>query len=304
MKKVPKYIYIIFIFILIIFINIVDNNSYKKNNEVSKYTYISNNEYNSDFEYDDIEKSENAIYSKYITKEAQKKIINQKIYVKIKKIKVDDKKDESTATKSKYTTTAIDQNNNIWKLSSDTDYFSDEENIKVYGIYKGVFKKKSPIIEVYEYRTDMDYINEKKFKNISEQYIEKLNDSYKKEKFLFNSYEESIDGLDLEYINSDKTIGLSIFVSKSKMKIRSIAINVHDYKISFSDIDKKLWYSIITTFNQNLTEEDADNLIIGGLAAEQYSSNTSEINEYKYKGCTITIFNGTKGSPIVYLGQD
>lgn len=300
LKKIPKWIYILLIFIIIIVINIIfyDSNSAIKNDsdDPNKYIYESNNNYNQEFEYDDISIAEEAEYDKYIQKEAEEKIINQKVFVRIKKIDENAISDESTSTTKKFTTIAYDQNNNQWQIIAKyQNAFPDEKNIKIYGIYRGISKENIPIVELYDYVTDINYINKEKIKKISDQYIQTLEGKYSKEKFKFNKYIESVMGLELEYINVNKDVELSINVDKEKNEIYSVSTYISNTNISFDDVDSDFWYAIITSFATDLSIEDAKNMIIGGRAAEIYSKSHSDVlNQYEYKNYKITVFESLK----------
>ena len=85
LKKVPVFAWIVLLIITILLINIYFNNN-RKLQEKNTFEYESNNSYNSEFEYEDIENAELAVYDKYIDPEAEELILNQKIYVKIESI--------------------------------------------------------------------------------------------------------------------------------------------------------------------------------------------------------------------------
>ena len=300
LKKIPKWIYILLIVIIIIAINIIfnDSNSGTKydDQQIKEYTYESNNTYNQEFEYEDISIAEEAKYDKYIQKEAEEKIINQKVFVRIKEIDEKAISDESTSTTKKFTTIAYDQNNNQWQLIAKyQNAFPNEKNIKIYGIYRGISKENIPIVELYNYVTDIKYINKEKIKNISDQYIKTLEGKYSKEKFKFNKYIESVMGLNLEYLNVNKDVKLTINVDKEKNEIYSVSTYISNINISFDDVDSDFWYAIITSFAPDLSLEDAKNMIIGGRAAEIYSKSHSDVlNQYEYKNYKITVYESLK----------
>ena len=79
LKKLPKQSYVFLIVLIIIIVNMVTNSGNKTNNSEitnekpdssekikNQYNYMSSNTSNSDFKYDDIKKTELAVYDKYI----------------------------------------------------------------------------------------------------------------------------------------------------------------------------------------------------------------------------------------------
>lgn len=267
-KSIPIWIYILPIFILIIVINIVfDDNSninYQSDEQTKNYIYESNNTYGDEFEYKDIDIAEEAKFEKYINKEAEQKILNQKVFVRIKELENNSLIDESTSITKIYKVIAVDQDDNKWQIQSDdsTDLLSKIKNKKIYGLYKGVTND-MPIIQMYTSMIDSKYLDKNKFKEIGNNYINSLNNNYSKEKFSFNKFEESYDAIELLYNNENENIEMTIGIDIDKQEIKEILTYVNNSSISFTDIDANLWYSIITLFAPNLTIDDVSTMIAG-----------------------------------------
>ena len=304
-KNAPKWLYLFLLFILIIAINIIfndnGNNNHQNNEQTKKYFYESNNSYDSDFEYEDIDIAEKAKYEKYINKEAEEKILNQKVFVRIKEFESDSLIDESTATKNIFKAIAIDQENNKWQIQSNysAELLTKRQNIKIYGLYKGVSSDDNmPIIQMYTSHVDSKYIDKNKIKEIGNNYIDSLNDSYSKEKFVFNKFDESYNAIELLFYNKDKNIEITLSIDIEKHEIDYISVYVRDSSISFTDIDDNLWYSIITTFSPNLSIDEIRTMIVGAEvdALSQTDTDTLYLHGepiltgyYEYKGYKLGV---------------
>lgn len=306
LKKVPVFAWIVLLIITILLINIYFNNN-RKLQQKNTFEYESNNSYNSEFEYEDIENAELAVYDKYIDPKAEELILNQKIYVKIESI--DEFSDESSATQNKYTAIANDQKGNKWKLISydDKSYVkSDIKNIKIYGLYRGIDKnnsKKIPVIEVYTQNIDSDYIDKKKYKEISKKYIDKLNSSYSKEKFRFDSFDEWTNQVAVVYKNENNEIELTVFIDVEKELVTEIGLCIENASIDFEDIDREFLYSVITSYDSALTNNDAETMLIMAEADALFNSTPEHLEitenqpmtpgmiEHKNNKMTIIMFS-------------
>lgn len=275
LNKLPKWSYILIVFVLVIILNIITNvgneisdrkiKNGKPDSETKKYYYISNNASNSDFEYGDIKKAELARYDKYINEEAEE-ILNQKIYVQIQKS--DFYTDVSTATTKKFIIMAIDHDGNQWKIISEYPV-SSMKNIKAYGLYKGfeiINGVKVPILDYYTDRIDLNYVNKDELKEISKVYLNKLSSIYSKEQFSYSYMEESVSSVDVIYKNKNNDIKIEVSVDVDDKSISSVNVAIIPSSIKFSDVDDNFWYSVIRSFNENISNNEANNMIIEAKA--------------------------------------
>lgn len=275
---------------------------------VVKYNYISNNSSNSDFEFSDTENAELAIYDKYIAKESEQ-ILNQKIYIKIADVSTFN--DESNATKEKYTAIAIDHDGNKWKIFSDFQGYIriSEENVKIYGLFRGIETTEYgnlPVLEVRAlYKIDSDYLDKNEYKEISSTYIDKFNEIYSKENFTFSSIEEGVSTLDILYTNANQDIELTIEVDIDGKYVKRVTAKVVPITIKFSDVDSNFWYSVINTFNNSITIDEADRMIVTAKADAIAQADADHLILTKGQPMTTGshIFKGTKIDINLYIRQ-
>lgn len=310
MEKVKKFqngIYILVALILLTIFSILLESANKEasssKNSKGAYDYTSNNYFNTEFDYNDLDKAELAIYDKYIAEQSDQ-ILNQKIYIKIHEINMSI--DESTATKKQYSTIAIDQNGNKWKIISDGAFSKTiTPNIKIYGLFRGLEETeegKMPILEEYTYRIDSDYINKDEYKAISQTYINSLKELYSKESFEYNSMEESVSAVDFIYKNKNDDIKIKVSVSTTNKDITGIDVKIDSSELQFSDVDEKFWHSVIRSYNNKITSKDADKMIVTATA-DAISKNGIDYNSGQPLGIGTYAFEKTRITIHFYVKQ-
>lgn len=298
-KRVPKWIYILIALIFLTSFSILlesenSETSSSKKDSTKVYDYTSNNNFNTEFEYNDIDKAELAIYDKYIAEQSNQ-ILNQKIYVKVREIT--DSIDESSATKKQYSTIVIDQNGNKWKIVSD-DSFSKTttSSIKIYGLFRGLEEKeegKMPILEEYTYHIDSDYINKDEYKTLCQKFINSLEELYPKESFEYNSMEESVSEVNFIYKNKNDDIKIKVSVNITTKDITGIDVKINSSELQFSDVDEKFWNSVIRSYNKKITSEVADKMIVTATA-DAISKNGIDYNSGQPLGIGTYTFEKTR----------
>lgn len=319
-KNTRKKLIFIFIVAVIILILVITNNSSDKNtynnSEITngkpdspekiknQYNYMSNNTSNSDFKYDDIKKAELAVYDKYIKDEA-KEILNQKIYVQIQKL--GDYTDVSSATTKSFIIMATDHKGNQWKIISDSPLI-DKENVKIYGLYRGtevIDEVTVPILECYTYRVDLGYLNKEELKEISKVYLNKLSSIYSKEQFSYSSMEEGVLSVDIIYKNKNNDIEVKITIDLNDKSIHSVTATILPISIKFSDVDDNFWYSVIRSFNENISNNEANNMIIEAKAHAIVQSDADHLilTEGQPMTTGIATLKGTQIEIVLFLRQ-
>lgn len=285
-----------------------DNEKIKIEETEIKYNYISNNSSNSNFEYNDTKKAELAVYEKYIARESEQ-ILNQKIYVKI--AETNTYSDESTATSKKYTAIAVDHDGNRWKIFS-TDIKGNvqiyRKNIKIFGLFRGIEKTEDgslPVLEVYTYEIDSTYLDKNEYREISNTYIDKLNEIYTKENFIFNSTEEDVSTINMLYVNNNKDIEITVKVDIDDKYVKYVETKVVPISIKFSDVDNNFWYSVIKSFNGDITSSEADTMIVTAKADAITQADADHLILTKGQPMTTGsyTFKGTKIDINLYIRQ-
>lgn len=262
MKKSNFITYVIFIFLLILVLISLSGCTF---NQVSIETedseYINNNKYNSDFSFYDIDTSENAIYAKYITSEAEKKLLNQKINIEIKSVTKLEEIDERSATISKTTYVFLleDYNNNTWLSISNRNLEDNSYNIKIkdnlilYGKYLGIIEyegKKYPQIDVSYVYKNLDKIDISTYTQIADNYIQHLQALFPKESFCFKEMKKETGYNELIYINKNNDLTITIIIDDGLIKMTDLVINNIDFNIN--TIDKNFLLAFIKTFDSSI----------------------------------------------------
>ncbi len=211
-----KIIYSIFIIIVILIVVLLLSNSNKQENEnkIMKDEYINNNPYNNDLsEYTKDKETEKAEYSKYITDEANEKLINQLIFVEIKQTKKVDEIDKSTSTDTIIERTFIleDYNNNSWIfIKEGATWIGDNQNdLIVYGKYLGIKEYngvKYPQIDVQFVSKNINKLDTEKYKTIADEYINSLQNKYSKEKFSYKEFKTETTYNEIIYKNDNEKV--------------------------------------------------------------------------------------------------
>lgn len=297
MKKIlsciPKWCYIVVITVMVtVFIVTLDKSTIEnKSVEKTQFVFESNNEYDLEFEYNDIDSAEEATYDKYKSVEAVEKIMNQKIFVRIKNFKSDTIKDESTSTTKVYRAIAVDQYGNEWEVVSEDDYYlsSTQNNKKIYGLYRGLSEKKLPIIELYCSYVDLKCLNKEELNEIANRYVTTLHSKYSKERFDFYKYEEGPSDVSLVYENGNKELQLTIFVDIEKKLIDEVSVYITKNSVEVDDVDKDFWYAVIMSFDSNLSLEDANNMFTTAEVMDMIDKKETIFDGFKYKNNEISV---------------
>lgn len=270
MKKENKYtnfftILIIITILIILLILTLDKKDTSKETDMPNESseFISNNTYNSDFSYIDIETAEEAEYNKYISEEAQEKLLNQKIKVQIKNITRINEVDKSTATENKkeYTFLLTDYNNNNWITISERDIQDNSWNIKikndllVYGKYLGITSLNSqqyPTIDISYIYKNLDKIGINYYTNIANSFINNLNTVYTKENFKFKEMKSDTGYNTTIYTNNNDTLEIELIIDNDKIAMADLYINTLESDIN--KIDQEFLKAFLMSFNTKITE--------------------------------------------------
>lgn len=290
---------ILFLVIFLIILNTNDSNNIENTIKVSSeqsnstYEYISNNKYNSEFSSYDIEIADEAIYEKYITEEASEKILNQKIYIKIKQITLLEQSDKSTATESKteYIYSLIDYNNNSWIYAGNLCLEDNSYNIKsqqkdliIYGNFIGTYnykEEKYPRIEVFKTIKNLEMIDKEEIQKIGDSFINNLKEAYPNEVFSFSKFEENSKYIELIYKNISEDLEITFIVDDNTIKMAELYVNKVNKKIF--DIDQKFVKSFLLCFNSTISNKNVEDYIAGAKETEIEFENKAYNKDYKYK---------------------
>lgn len=276
MKKENKYIsyflILIIMIICVILILILDgkdvSNKDTSLNENSEF--ISNNENNSDFSFIDIDNAEEAEYTKYVSKEAQEKLLNQKIKVQIKSISKINEVDKSTAieNKTEYTFLLTDYDNNNWITISDRDIQDNSWNIKIkndlliYGKYIGMTTLNNqlyPTIDISYIYKNLDKIDINYYTNIADIFINNLNELYTKENFKFKEMKSDTGYNTTIYTNNNDTLEIKLIIDNDKIAMVDLYINTLESDIN--KIDQEFLKVFLMSFNTKITETNYIDLL-------------------------------------------
>ena len=267
MKKNIIYSVITIIVILIVVLWLSINNKPNNENISMKDNYINNNPYNKDLsEYTKDKETEKAEYSKYITDEANEKLINQLVFVEIKQTKKVDEIDKSTSTDTIIERTFIleDYNNNSWIfIKEGATWIDDNQNdLIVYGKYLGVIEYngvKYPQIDVQFVSKNIDKLDTEKYKNIANEYINSLQSKYSKEKFTFKEFKIDTTYNEIIYQNDNEKVQLEIIINNNK--IQRVNVDFIKANKNIEDVDQDFLKFVITNFDSPITESKAIELI-------------------------------------------
>ena len=279
MKKENKYtnfftILIIITILIILLILTLDKKDTSKETDMPNESseFISNNTYNSDFSYIDIETAEEAEYNKYISEEAQEKLLNQKIKVQIKNITRINEVDKSTATENKkeYTFLLTDYNNNNWITISERDIQDNSWNIKikndllVYGKYLGITSLNSqqyPTIDISYIYKNLDKIDINYYTNIADIFINNLNELYTKENFKFKEMKSDTGYNTTIYTNNNDNLEIELIIDNDKIAMADLYINTLESDIN--KIDQEFLKAFLMSFNTKITETNYIDILNG-----------------------------------------
>ena len=265
-RIVYSIISILIILIGLLFVSI-NNNKQKNENLSMDDIYINNNPYNKNLsEYSKDKDTEKAEYNKYITDEANEKLINQLVYVEIKQTKKVDEIDKSTSTDTIIERTFIleDYNNNSWIfIKEGATWISDNQNdLIVYGKYLGVIEYngvKYPQIDVQFVSKNIDKLDTEKYKNIADEYINSLQNKYSKEKFTFKEFKIDTTNNEIISQNDNEKVQLEIIINNNK--IHRVNVDFIKANKNIEDVDQDFLKFVITNFDSSITESKAIELI-------------------------------------------
>lgn len=317
MEKENKYtnfftiLFIIAILIILLILTLYKKDTSKEkdiSNENSEF--ISNNENNSDFSHIDIDNAEEAEYNKYITKEAQEKLLNQKIKVQIKSISKINEVDKSTAieNKTEYTFLLTDYDDNNWITISDRDIQDNSWNIKikndllVYGKYSGVTSlnnQQYPTIDISYIYKNLDKIDINYYTNIADIFINNLNALYTKENFKFKEMESDTGYNSTIYTNQDDTLEIELIIDNDKIAMVRLYINT--LKSDIEKIDQEFLKAFLISFNEKINETNYIDLLNGAKTKKEELEKKAFDDDYTftpYQYDNIIIDLGTSNSSI------
>lgn len=290
---------ILFLVVSLIIITADNSNNAENTTKVSSeqnnssYEYISNNKYNSKFSSYDIESADEAIYEKYITKEASKKILNQKIYIKVKQITLLEKSDISTATESKteYIYSLIDYNSNSWIYVGNICLEDNSYNVKsqqndliIYGNFIGMHdykKEKYPRIEVFKIVKNLEMIDKENIKKIGDAFINNLKGEYPSEMFSFFNFVENSKYIELIYKNISEDLEITFIIDDNTIKMAELYVNKLNKEVF--DIDQKFLKSFLLCFDSKISNKNVEEYIIGAKETEIELEKKAYNKNYKYK---------------------
>lgn len=279
MEKENKYtnfftiLFIIAILIILLILTLYKKDTSKEKDITNENSeFISNNENNSDFSHIDIDNAEEAEYNKYITKEAQEKLLNQKIKVQIKSISKINEVDKSTAieNKTEYTFLLTDYDDNNWITISDRDIQDNSWNIKikndllVYGKYLGVTSldnQQYPVLDISYIYKNLDKIDINHYTNIANIFINNLNALYTKENFKFKEMESDNGYNSTIYTNQDDTLEIELIIDNDKIAMADLYINTLESDIN--KIDQEFLKAFLMSFNTKITETNYIDILNG-----------------------------------------
>lgn len=309
MKKENKYIsyflILIIMIICVILILILDgkdvSNKDTSLNENSEF--ISNNENNSDFSFIDIDNAEEAEYTKYVSKEAQEKLLNQKIKVQIKSISKINEVDKSTAieNKTEYTFLLTDYDNNNWITISDRDIQDNSWNIKIkndlliYGKYIGMTTLNNqlyPTIDISYIYKNLDKIDINYYTNIADIFINNLNELYTKENFKFKEMKSDTGYNTTIYTNNNDTLEIELIIDNDKIAMVDLYINTLESDIN--KIDQEFLKAFLMSFNTKITETNYIDLLNSAKnKKEEFEKNAFDddytFTSYQYDNIVIDL---------------
>lgn len=309
MKKENKYIsyflILIIMIICVILILILDgkdvSNKDTSLNENSEF--ISNNENNSDFSFIDIDNAEEAEYTKYVSKEAQEKLLNQKIKVQIKSISKINEVDKSTAieNKTEYTFLLTDYDNNNWITISDRDIQDNSWNIKIkndlliYGKYIGMTTLNNqlyPTIDISYIYKNLDKIDINYYTNIADIFINNLNELYTKENFKFKEMKSDTGYNTTIYTNNNDTLEIELIIDNDKIVMVDLYINTLESDIN--KIDQEFLKAFLMSFNTKITETNYIDLLNSAKnKKEEFEKNAFDddytFTSYQYDNIVIDL---------------
>lgn len=309
MKKENKYIsyflILIIMIICVILILILDgkdvSNKDTSLNENSEF--ISNNENNSDFSFIDIDNAEEAEYTKYVSKEAQEKLLNQKIKVQIKSISKINEVDKSTAieNKTEYTFLLTDYDNNNWITISDRDIQDNSWNIKIkndlliYGKYIGMTTLNNqlyPTIDISYIYKNLDKIDVNYYTNIADIFINNLNELYTKENFKFKEMKSDTGYNTTIYTNNNDTLEIELIIDNDKIAMVDLYINTLESDIN--KIDQEFLKAFLMSFNTKITETNYIDLLNSAKnKKEEFEKNAFDddytFTSYQYDNIVIDL---------------
>lgn len=309
MKKENKYIsyflILIIMIICVILILILDgkdvSNKDTSLNENSEF--ISNNENNSDFSFIDIDNAEEAEYTKYVSKEAQEKLLNQKIKVQIKSISKINEVDKSTAieNKTEYTFLLTDYDNNNWITISDRDIQDNSWNIKIkndlliYGKYIGMTTLNNqlyPTIDISYIYKNLDKIGINYYTNIANSFINNLNTVYTKENFKFKEMKSDTGYNTTIYTNNNDTLEIELIIDNDKIAMADLYINTLESDIN--KIDQEFLKAFLMSFNTKITETNYIDFLNGAKnKKEEFEKNAFDddytFTPYQYDNIVIDL---------------
>lgn len=297
MKKENKcaIFFIILTIIILVFILIIltlDKKYISKEIDTNKYSeFISNNKYNSNFSYIDIETAEIAEYTKYISKEAEEKLSNQKIKVEIKSITKISEIDKSTAIESEkeFTFLLTDYNNNNWIAISKQDIVNNSWNIEIrndlliYGKYLGLTSLNNqnyPTIDISYIYKNLDKIDFNYYTNIAEQFINNLNTMYLKESFKLKEMERDTGYNSVIYTNADNTLEIKLIIDNEKILMVNLYVNT--LKSDIDKIDQEFLKSFFISFDSKITEINYIDLLNGAKNKKEEFEKKAFNNDYTY----------------------
>lgn len=277
------------ILVIKVALNYNSNNKFKSNISTHEGEYVSNNEYNSDFDLYDIDKSENAFYDKYTTPTAQQKLLNQKINIEIKSIEKLEEIDEGSATTSKktYIFALKDYDNNTWLSISNHNLEDNSYNIKIkdnlilYGKYLGIIEynqKQYPQIDIAYVYKNLDKLDISTYTKITDNYINLLHTLYPQESFSFKEMSKDTGYNELVYTNQNNDLTITIIVDDGLIKMTDLLINNIDFDIN--TIDKDFILAFIKAFNTNIT--NPDEYLQGAINNLSTLKSNLYDSEYKY----------------------
>lgn len=309
MKKENKYIsfflILIIMIICVILILILDgkdvSNKDTSLNENSRF--ISNNENNLDFSFIDIDNAEEAEYTKYVSKEAQEKLLNQKIKVQIKSISKINEVDKSTAieNKTEYTFLLTDYDNNNWITISDRDFQDNSWNIKIkndlliYGKYIGMTTLNNqlyPTIDISYIYKNLDKIDINYYTNIADIFINNLNELYTKENFKFKEMKSDTGYNTTIYTNNNDTLEIELIIDNDKIAMVDLYINTLESDIN--KIDQEFLKAFLMSFNTKITETNYIDLLNSAKnKKEEFEKNAFDddytFTSYQYDNIVIDL---------------
>lgn len=309
MKKENKYIsyflILIIMIICVILILILDGKDVSNKdtplNENSEF--ISNNENNSDFSFIDIDNAEEAEYTKYVSKEAQEKLLNQKIKVQIKSISKINEVDKSTAieNKTEYTFLLTDYDNNNWITISDRDIQDNSWNIKIkndlliYGKYIGMTTLNNqlyPTIDISYIYKNLDKIDINYYTNIADIFINNLNELYTKENFKFKEMKSDTGYNTTIYTNNNDTLEIELIIDNDKIAMVDLYINTLESDIN--KIDQEFLKAFLMSFNTKITETNYIDFLNGAKnKKEEFEKNAFDddytFTPYQYDNIVIDL---------------